>query len=166
MLSRRDPVFMPGHLRWLYKTFAYVPAATDRNALGIEGYLKQYPSPADLRTFMMNYCDDATAATFTVVKVYEGKYDPRNPSAEANVDIQYAQAIAYPTPRTFYSIGARVRWSGRSKEPARADPFLEWLNYMLAEPKIPQTISTSYGYPDSEKGFPLEYMIAICNLFA
>ena len=38
VLSSTDDLITPSHLSWLYKTFAYTHAATDRNALGIVGY--------------------------------------------------------------------------------------------------------------------------------
>jgi len=34
---------------------------------------------------------------------------------------------------------------------------------MIDQPKVPQTISTSYG--DIEQDFPEDYAIALCNLF-
>ncbi|SRR6266702_1637857 len=68
VMSGRDAsglVVTPGILRWLYRTFAYVPAATGRNALGIGGYMKEYSSPTDLTTFMTIFRIDA--ATFTIL---------------------------------------------------------------------------------------------------
>jgi len=52
----------PSYLCRLYKTFAYVPAATDKNVMG---FLKEYPSQADLQTFMTEYRTDAEDVTFT-----------------------------------------------------------------------------------------------------
>ncbi len=42
--------------------------------------------------------------------------------------------------------------------------FLAWLNYMLGQTNIPQTINTSYGI--DEKKLPMEYATTVCNLFA
>ena len=41
---------------------------------------------------------------------------------------------------------------------------LRWLNYLLAAPNIPQTISVPFGA--GEKDVPREYATTICNLFA
>ena len=64
ILSRRDgPYASSSFLRGLYKTSAYVPAATDQNVLGIAGYQNEYPSQADLTAFMTEYRTDAAAVT-------------------------------------------------------------------------------------------------------
>ena len=39
-----------------------------------------------------------------------------------------------------------------------------WLNYILSQPDIPQTISTSYA--DDEQTVPLSYATAVCQQFA
>lgn len=81
---------------------------------------------------------------------------------EANLDIQYGLAIAYPTPSTYYSTGGRPP----ETTPTEVDnePYLEFLTYLLAQEKIPQTISISYG--DGEWTVPESYAITVCNLFA
>ncbi len=162
--SREEHVEVkPSDLRWLYKTFAYEPTATDRNKLGIAGYLNQYPNQTDLTTFMTEFRGDAVDATYTVEEVNNGKYDPSHPGFEANLNVQYASAIAYPTPHVYYSNGGEtVVYS--DGEPAPGDVFLEWFKHVLAQSKIPQTITTSYG--TDEKDCPLEYAKALCRLFA
>jgi len=158
MLSSRDDAgsITPSILRQLYTTDAYTPAATDRNRLGIAGYLGDYPSPADLTAFMLKYRSDAADATFTVVQVNSGGYDPSHPHAESNLDTQYTGAMAYPTPLIFYSTG---------KGPFGTDDwYIAWLRYILRQPKIPQTISTSYG--TDENLCSREYAVYVCRLFA
>ncbi|KAI9463951.1 subtilisin-like protein [Lactarius psammicola] len=145
----------PADLRWLYKTMGYVPAAPDRNALGIAGYLGQWPSPQDLEAFMNEYRSDGVDATFEVVRINGGGYDPSNPGIEGSLDIQYAEAVAYPTRHIFYSTAGT---------PLKDDPFVHWFKYMLEKENIPQTISTSHsGY---EYGFPPDYAVNVCKLFA
>ncbi|KAI9451470.1 subtilisin-like protein [Lactarius psammicola] len=164
-LSRRqDPVVMPPFLRRLYKTETYVPAAIDRNSLGILGLRNEYPNQADLRQFMYNFRVDALPATYSVEFVNGGGYDPRNPTVEASVDIQYAEAIAYPTPHIFYSTGGPLYWPAGTGEPGRGDAYLEWLRYLLPRRNIPATISVSYANP--ETSLPRAYAISLCNLFA
>ena len=155
-LSRRDQVVFPASLRWLYN---YVPTP-DQNTLGVAGYLNEHPSRADLRTFM-NYREDRMAATFTVVNIDGGRYDPSHPDTEANIDIKSAQATAYTTP---HSIGGLMRWSPGSDKPGVGDLFLQWLDYILSQPTVPPTISMSYGL--LETNLPLEYTTTVCNLFA
>ncbi|KAH9032341.1 Pro-kumamolisin, activation domain-containing protein [Lactarius deliciosus] len=115
VLSSRADEVMPSQLRWLYKTFAYVPTTADRNALGLFGFQNDYPSRTDLTMFMTNFRSDVqppSLATFTVELVNGGGYDPDNLDIEASIDVQYASAMAYPTPIIFYSIGG----SGRHQE--------------------------------------------------
>ncbi|KAI9451472.1 subtilisin-like protein [Lactarius psammicola] len=70
VLSRRDDMpVTPAFLRWLYKTRTYVPAAIDRNALGVLGLQNEYPSQVDLTQFMETHRADAVAAGFLVLPV-------------------------------------------------------------------------------------------------
>ncbi|KAH9013167.1 subtilisin-like protein [Lactarius deliciosus] len=166
VLSSRASRVWPSQLRGLYKTFAYVPTAADRNALGVFGYQKQYPSETDLNKFMTYFRSDvqpASLATFTVELVNGGEYDPDNPGEEANIDVQYSSAMAYPTPIIFYSTGGKGKVS-ESGVPLPGDMTLESLEYLLKKTDIPQTISISYGA--YERDVPREYARALCILFA
>ncbi|KAH9175625.1 subtilisin-like protein [Lactarius sanguifluus] len=163
-LSGRDDAVMPSDLRWLYRTVTYVPTATDRNLLGIAGYLDDYPGLQDLRRFMSQCRADAVDVTFAVELLNGSEYDPNHPASEANQNMQYAQAMAYPTPHIFYSTGGVMTTSPDTDLPAPGDPFLVWLNFVLSGQSVPPTISTSYGV--QEKTTPPEYATALCNLFA
>ncbi|KAH9057226.1 subtilisin-like protein [Lactarius vividus] len=155
VLSRRDQYVTPSFLRSLYKTSTYVPLAADRNVLGVTGYLGDSPSPSDLRQFMNQYRSDATSATYSVVKIKGGEYNPSTPTSEGNLNIQYTSAIAYPTTHIFYSTGGSA---------TQGDRFINWLNYVLGLWSVPQTVSTPYGTP--EDTIPPDYAIYVCNLFA
>ncbi|KAI9433332.1 subtilisin-like protein [Lactarius indigo] len=157
--SREGEEVTPSDLRSLYKTLGYAPKATYRNKLGVAGYAGQYPSPLDLRTFMTEYRTDGEDATFIVTQINGGGNDPSNPGFEANLDIQYAEAMAYPTPHIYYST------AGTSNDPID-DPYLRWLRYVIAQDDddIPQTVSTSYG--GFEHFMSVEYVVSVCLLFA
>ncbi|KAH9066004.1 subtilisin-like protein [Lactarius deliciosus] len=144
-------------LRWLYNSATYVPAATDRNMLGITGFNQEYPNPADLTTFMNRFHSPGTGATYTVVQVNNGGYDPNNPGLEASVDVQYTSGMAYPTPIVYYSTGTGPEGVD--------DEYLSWFDYMLNldETDIPQTISMSYAW--YEEVLPLDYARTMCDLF-
>ncbi|KAH9020548.1 subtilisin-like protein [Lactarius deliciosus] len=167
VLSRRVGEVTPSELRWLYKTLAYVPTAANRNTLGVFGYLEEYPSETDLTMFMTNFRSDVqppSLTPFTVELVNGGRYNPDSPGVEANIDVQYALSMAYPTPITFYSTGGLQRWSKGSGEPLPGDADLESLDYLLKKKVIPQTISISYG--TDERNVPREYARALCILYA
>ncbi|KAH9025404.1 subtilisin-like protein, partial [Lactarius pseudohatsudake] len=167
VVSSRAGEVTPSELRWLYKTFAYVPTAADRNTLGVFGFREQYPSETDLTMFMTDFRSDVqppSLATFTVELVNGGEYEPNNPGLEASIDVQYASVMAYPTPIIFYSIGGVERWSADGSEPLPGDADLESLDYLLKKTDIPQTISISYGA--YERYVPREYARALCILYA
>ena len=153
-LSRRQiNTVTPDILRWLYKTSAYVPTAADRNVIGVSGFSNQYPSPSDLMQFMKQFRTDGTYATYTVIMPNRGSYNPNAPHEEADLDVQASMGIAYPTRLIFYSVGA-----------SPGDPLTAWLEYMLDQAAVPQTITSSYGH--FEYLYPREYAKYACNLYA
>ncbi len=142
----------PSYLRWMYNTVAYVPSAVYQNVFGIVGFKGRYASQDDLTRFVKQYRPDGADATFTVVQVDGGVYDPKNPRIEGNLNVQYAAAMTYPTMQIYYSTSANV------------DPFVSWFAYMLGQTKIPQTISTTYGV--AEQIVPQDYASGVCYLYA
>ncbi|KAF8264385.1 peptidase S8/S53 domain-containing protein [Lactarius quietus] len=149
-------VTSPSFLRQLYNTLRYTPAASYRNTLAIVGYRWQYPSPTDLRAFMKEYRSDGVDATYTVVQVNYGRYDPSYPDGEANLDVQYAQGMAYPIPLVFYSTGAKLFEAD--------DWYLNWIHSVLGLLILPPTISTSYN--SNEVLFPRGRAKYLCYLYA
>ncbi|KAH9018944.1 subtilisin-like protein [Lactarius pseudohatsudake] len=139
VLSSRDKYVTPSFLRTFYKTSTYVPLAAGWNLLGIAGYHGDWPNLDDLRQFMNRYRFDATDATYRVVQIKGGGYNPNNPSNEANLNMQYTSAIAYPTTHIFYSTGSSA---------TLGDPIL----------------STPYSIP--EYIVPPDYARHVCDLFA
>src|SRR6266702_1622931 len=99
-VSRSDEYVTPSFLRWLYNTLGYVATAVDRNRPGIAGFLGKYPSPDDLKLFMDEFRTDGADATFAVVEINGGGYDSDNLGMEGNVDLQYTESMAFPTPHT------------------------------------------------------------------
>ncbi|KAI9450960.1 subtilisin-like protein [Lactarius psammicola] len=164
MRSSSNYEVTPPDLRWLYKTSAYVPVATDRNKIAIGGFLNEYLSPVDLKTFMNRYRTDAVSVTYGIERVNGGAFDPGNPSIEGSLNMQWTQAMAYPTPHIFYSTGGTPLIRNDNNEPAQGDSWMEWTRYMLKETNVPQTIVTPYS--SDERDLPLEYAKTVCRLFA
>lgn len=152
----------------LSNLYSYTAAAKYTNGLmGIAGFLEQYPIKSDLTTFMKSYASEGNAAhTFTCTLVNGGTCPQTASGAgvEANLDVQYAAAITESIPNTFYSVGGSppIVGSGANTN----EPYLEFLNYLLALPtaSLPNTISISYG--DDEATVPLSYADNVCNLFS
>ncbi|GJJ11172.1 hypothetical protein Clacol_005404 [Clathrus columnatus] len=157
----------PDCLRTLYGSIDYVPSATDQNQIGITGFLEQYASYSDLTDFMKIYRPDVDDkdASFTIVQINGGGNNQSNPGIEANLDIQYAVGITYPTPNVFYSVGGRPPSIPDDTTPANSsEPYLDFLEYILQQDDIPLVISNSYG--DTEQTVPKDYAIRICNEYA
>ncbi|KAI9442674.1 hypothetical protein H4582DRAFT_2055065 [Lactarius indigo] len=92
--------------------------------------------PADLTAFIQIYRSEADDAAFTVIRANDGVYNPTRPHGEVNMDIQYAEAMAYPTPHIFYSTCQGA--SGTD------DYLVSFLEYIVDQEDNPQTISILY----------------------
>ncbi|KAI0705250.1 peptidase S8/S53 domain-containing protein [Cytidiella melzeri] len=140
----------PACLRALYNTTTYVPKATNVNKLGVAGYLEEFANNADLQTFFSKFRTDAEGATFQTVQVNGGGNDQTDPGVEANLDIQYTEGMSFPTPNIYYSTGGSPPFTPDSETPTNTnEPYLDWLNFILAQSSV-----------------PLDYATEVCNLFA
>ncbi|KAF8264281.1 peptidase S8/S53 domain-containing protein [Lactarius quietus] len=135
LLSSRDEDIVPSDLRSLYKTENYVPAAAGRN--GVHELISR------------RWGD----ATFTLVQLNGGTYNPSNPDPEGDLNIEYTSAIAYPTPNVHYSVGELFE-----------DGYYAWLRDMLTQLIVPPTVVTTYG--GFEHNFPVDHAVRLCILFA
>ncbi|KAH9055580.1 tripeptidyl peptidase A [Lactarius vividus] len=153
----------------LYNAASYRPAATDKNSIGITGYLEEFANVADLQTFYASERLDAVGSTFKTVLVNGGQ-NPQDTSLagpEADLDTQFGFGLAYPTPGTFYSTGGRPPFIPDATIPDNTnEPYDDWLQFMLAlsDKDIPRTISTSYG--EHEQTVPKDYAVRVCKEFA
>jgi tripeptidyl-peptidase I len=176
-------IITPTCLRTLYNTLEYVPSATESNKLGITGYLDQFASYQDFTEFMLQFRPDAVRANFTVEQINGGGNNQSHPGVEvrivqfcegvvmlsdimqADLDVQYAVAMTFPTKNIYYSTGGSPPFISDSNTMSDTnEPYLDWLNFILDQETIPQTISTSYG--DDEQTVPPDYARSVCDLFA
>ncbi|KAH9017730.1 tripeptidyl peptidase A [Lactarius hengduanensis] len=154
-------------LKQLYNAVDYVPKATDKNAIALTGYLEQFANFADLQKFYADQVPAAVGSSFDVVLINGGLNNQTldEAGAEADLDVQFGLGISYPTPGTFYSIGGRPPFHPDANTPINAnEPYLDWLDFILAQNKIPQVISTSYA--DDEQTVPVDYARRVCGEFA
>ncbi|KAI0079096.1 subtilisin-like protein [Panus rudis PR-1116 ss-1] len=155
----------PACLRALYNTTTYVPKATATNKIGIAGYLDEFANDADLQTFFRRFRPDAVGATLQHIQLNGGGNDQTDPGVEANLDVQYTEGITFPTPNIYYSTGGSPPFKPDDNTPTNTnEPYLDWLNFVLAQSSVPQTFTTSYG--DDEQTVPFDYATQVCNLFA
>ncbi|KAF8264517.1 subtilisin-like protein [Lactarius quietus] len=158
-------IITPFFIQTLYNTVYYVPNATGQNGIGIAGFQGLYPSPDDMPVFMEKYAPGAANPTYSVVQINGGGNNTGKPSYEGNVDMEYSVALTYPTPHTFYSTGGQPPFMPDSNTVSNNnEPYLDWLEYLLRQPNIPQTITAGYG--DDEQTVPKDYATTVCHLFA
>ena len=126
----------PRNLRWLYGTVEYVPAAygPGQNNLAVVG--DRLPRQQDLTAFMNRYQEqDANGATFSIQNV-DGI--PPNlwelPNERSNVAVQYATAMAYPTPLFVFRIIQTI------------EAFEQLLHFLLSMHPVPRTVGISFNY--------------------
>ncbi|KAF7332453.1 Peptidase S53 domain-containing protein [Mycena kentingensis (nom. inval.)] len=151
----------------LYGAFGYVPRATRRNQLGITGFLEQNANKQDLAAFYRDQLPSAVNSTFKIELVADGVNNQSLLAAgeEANLDTQFGFGVAFPTPGVFWSTGGRPPFIVDAHTPVDTnEPYLDWLDHVLAQDYIPQTISTSYA--DDEQTVPFSYASRVCKRFA
>ncbi|KAI0287620.1 tripeptidyl peptidase A [Russula brevipes] len=156
-------------LKYIYNIGGYQASATNKNAIGITGYLNQYANIADLQSFYAAERPDAVNSTFKFVSVHNGLNDQSldKVGPEANLDTQFGFGLSFPTPGTFYSTAGSPPFNPDLKTPSNTnEPYDDWLQFMLAlrAQDVPQTISTSYA--DDEQTVPKDYAVRVCKEFA
>ncbi|PAV23333.1 subtilisin [Pyrrhoderma noxium] len=156
----------PSCLMQLYRTEGYVPRAAHKgNSIGVTGYLEQFVNFADLQTFYSLFRPDAVGFNVSVVSVNGGLNDQSTPGVEANLDNQYTTGLTFPTPNIYYTTpGTAPTINDSVTPPQRDEPYIDWLNFVLAQDEIPLSFTTSYG--GDEQTFPKEFAVRACNLFA
>lgn len=133
--------------------------------LGVAGFLEEYAIKADFTTFLKTYAYFSNKSKSFTCTAVNGGTCPTSPAGiEANLDVQYAGSISSSIPMAYYSTAGRGQWIGSGTN--TNEPYLEFLNYLLALPaaSLPNTLSISYG--DDEYTVPLSYATNACNLFS
>jgi len=156
----------PACLKNLYKFTTATAYTVGR--MGVAGFLNQFPSKADLTTFLSTFQTEANPTHTYTCTLINGGTCPTTPNpagVEANLDVQYAAAITEAIPNVFYSTGGSppiVAGTGANTN----EPYLEFLDALLAltAANLPNTLSISYG--DDEDTVPIAYAQETCNLFS
>ncbi|KAL9593404.1 MAG: hypothetical protein Q9179_005899 [Wetmoreana sp. 5 TL-2023] len=163
----------PQCLRDLYHIGDFRGTAKNGNKIGVCGYLEEYAKFDDFSAFTAQYAPYAARENFTYVLINGGlatQDDTVDDDVEANLDVQYAYPLSYPTPGYYYSTGGRGELVPDLDQPTAADnqnePYLDFLHYILSLPdsQLPTTLTTSYG--EDEQSVPEPYSNMTCSLFA
>lgn len=167
----------PECIRKLYN-INYNVTLPSPSRVGVAGFLEQYVNYADVANFMDIYAPELTVLdppyNFTIELINNGS-NPQSPiwqaGMEASLDVQYAMSVGYPSNITYYSTGGRgVKLDGSGTEiPTTGsdnEPYLEFLQALLAKPdnELPHVLSISYA--DDEQSIPRAYALRVCDLFA
>ena len=165
LLHRQSANIEPSVLGGLYKTTTYVPPVAPNSRLGIAGYDDEHPDLLDHAKFMRTYMTGDRDETITWEQI--NRNAPEGfPTHRANLFAQYAAAISYPIPITFYR-GTGVRLTsprGKLVTPSANDAIRQWLQYVVDREDNPHTIALiSEGI--REQQLPPEYMETVCDLF-
>jgi tripeptidyl-peptidase-1 len=162
----------------LYGTRGYVQKAGSKNSIGFNNFDGERPVRIDTKMFLERYAPQAVAGAqdFDLVVIANGShvtgpldnYELENDlDVEANLDVQTIIGMTYPMHVTAYSTGGippQIGDAASDYGPPGNEPYLTWLNYVLAQKSLPHVISTSYG--DDEQAVPLTYAKRSCAGFA
>ncbi|OJD39949.1 tripeptidyl peptidase precursor [Diplodia corticola] len=162
----------PSKLVTKYNIDYFPPDASSGSTIAIAGFLEQHPNRTDLQSFLHTYGLNNYTATYDTALVNGGIAPdvPADTGAEAMLDLEYALAFTGPLPATYISTGGRppqLLQPGNVTVPASKsnnEPYLEFLNYLLALDAPPHVISISYS--DDEQTVPPAYAARTCDLFA
>ena len=153
-------------LRSMYHTATYEPnPAWTGNRLGIVGYNDEFPMLDDLSNFIARFRYDGMSQTPQTVsfETIDRNVPEGRPSTRASMFTQYAAAMAFPIPITFYR-GTGTRKYTKKPKPDQTDVVLQWLEYTVDRQDIPQTIGLMTE-GTTEKDIPYEYADSVCKQF-
>ena len=168
MLSRRQRLDPPDNeasiLRSIYNTATYKPnPKLTGNKLGIVGYDDLYPSLVDLSIFMRRFRSDGVSQTVAFETI-----DPNVPQGRespwADMFTQYAAAMAFPIPITFYRGTGTQKYTKKRKRVQRDDAVFQFLKYTVGRQDIPQTIGLMTE-GTKETSVSKEYADSVCKQF-
>ncbi|KAF2147611.1 tripeptidyl-peptidase 1 precursor [Myriangium duriaei CBS 260.36] len=161
-------------LRCLYGTFGYVAKVPNNNSVAVTNYLGETQIRSDLKAFLSKYRTDLTASQasaaasgFPITIIANGA-NSQTPAAgqdvEGNLDGQLVVGISYPTKFSAYNTGGEPPFTPSAEEPTNGnEPYLAFLDYIIAQKSLPSVFSTSYG--DDEQTVPLSYANSVCDSF-
>ncbi|EAQ83514.1 hypothetical protein CHGG_09918 [Chaetomium globosum CBS 148.51] len=163
-------------IRVLYGAHSYAPKAAHQNSMALVNYSGEFNNLTDLDLFLRLYRPDAQAS-FISHPVAGGInfQTPLTPAQRAQrdgregaLDAQILFGIAAPTPLIAYTVGGALPpfIPSETITTNTNEPFLTWLQYMLALPDeaLPRVVATSYG--DDESTVPPAYARRVCEGFA
>ncbi|KAI0505389.1 Pro-kumamolisin [Xylaria bambusicola] len=164
-------------LRVLYGTFGY-RVQNDTNKVGVVNFLGNGNNRSDIMRYLKVYRPDALeggGTDYFETTLVAGATDEQTPNTpeqfdqrmglESALDIETLLGVAYPVPIIAWNVGGKPPFRPSQNKPQNTnEPYMDWLNYVLAQDHLPQVISISYA--DEEQTVPESYAKRVCAAFA
>jgi tripeptidyl-peptidase-1 len=95
----------------------------------------------------------------------QGWWLPRHVIPQGALNTQYIVSLTSPTPVIYYVTNGTQNFTADKDTTSNTnEPYMDWLQFMLKEDTVPQTIISPFG--DDEQTVPPDYANSVCNLFA
>ncbi|KAI1078851.1 Pro-kumamolisin [Whalleya microplaca] len=164
-------------LRVLYGTLDY-KLQSNQSKLGVVNFLGNNNNRSDIARYLELYRPDAAqdgaADAFETVLIGDAQ-DQQTPNTpeqmdhnmglEGALDVETLIGMAHPIPVLAWNVGGEPPFKpSKNKVTNSNEPYMEWLNHILAQDTLPQVISVSYA--DEEQTVPESYAKRVCAAFA
>ncbi|KAK3186835.1 hypothetical protein K4F52_004279 [Lecanicillium sp. MT-2017a] len=165
----------PACLKKIYKMDNVNLKPNKKIIVGVAGFNEQTAQFDQLESFLKKYAKYAKGTKFSEEFINGGtNKQGEYPSGEANLDIQYAIAMAHNLDVRYYSVGGAnhdfipdldTNRSIADIKLAYIEPWLELATYLVSLPdsQLPSVLSLSYGV--NEQVVPRAYAKQVCDLF-
>ncbi|TIA32389.1 subtilisin-like protein [Aureobasidium pullulans] len=157
-------------MRTLYETIDYIPQVSGKNKMSLVNYLGETNNRSDTYLFLEKFRPEAkeTAYEFQFDVINNGSTSQAKVTSrieiEGNLDVQTMLGFSYPVPLTAYTVGGSPEFIPSNGTTTNTnEPYLDWLQHILAQSDdtIPQVVSTSYD--DEEQTVPASYAKRVCE---
>jgi tripeptidyl-peptidase-1 len=157
-------------MRTLYETIDYIPQSAGKNKMALANYLGETNNRSDTSLFLQKFRPEAKEAAYTF------KFDVINNGStsqevvktridiEGDLDVETMLGVGWPTPLTAYAVGGSPPFIPSNGTTTNTnEPYLDWLQHVLAQSDdtLPQVVSTSYD--DEEQTVPPSYAKRVCE---
>ncbi|KIW28044.1 uncharacterized protein PV07_07732 [Cladophialophora immunda] len=163
----------PECLRGIYRMSDFQADPKGKTKLGVSGFIDEGVYFDDLEDFLKLTGAGSQAHDFSIVPINNGVSDQKgvNKTAEGNLDVQYAVALARGTPVVYYSTAGRAPMLADLDQPTPAqngsnEPYLDQLHYLLSlnNSDLPDVLTTSYA--EDEQTVPFDWAREVCLAFS
>lgn len=155
----------------------YIPTDNSSGStIGIAGFLEQYPNQRAVYDFLSAQSPRRHTPgyspnyNFMTESIAGGNATSDGWGWEAVLDTEFAMVFTQPLPVTYYSTGGRGPYLGVDGSPVvgmgnRNEPWIDFLEHLLAKPDGKLDLVLSISYADTEQSIQPRYARRVCDLF-